>query len=84
MITSSWPDPEFVRDWYPPKLLAAARLSWYADHFDYVEVNSTVVLRGSSGTNIREDPNEALDLRCYSGRHRLRRKRRKSTFRPKE
>jgi uncharacterized protein YecE (DUF72 family) len=39
--TSSWADLEFVRDWYPPKLPAAARLSWYADHFDYVEVNST-------------------------------------------
>jgi len=39
--TSSWADPEFVRDWYPPKLPAAARLRWYAEHFDYVEVNST-------------------------------------------
>ena len=39
--TSSWADPEFVRDWYPPKLPAAARLGWYAQHFDYVEVNST-------------------------------------------
>jgi uncharacterized protein YecE (DUF72 family) len=39
--TSSWADPEFVRDWYPPKLPAAARLGWYAEHFDYVEVNST-------------------------------------------
>ena len=39
--TSSWTDPGFVRDWYPPKLPAAARLSWYAEHFDYVEVNST-------------------------------------------
>jgi uncharacterized protein YecE (DUF72 family) len=39
--TSSWTDPGFVRDWYPPKLPAAARLGWYAEHFDYVEVNST-------------------------------------------
>jgi uncharacterized protein YecE (DUF72 family) len=39
--TSSWSDPEFVRDWYPPKLAAAARLGWYAQYFDYVEVNST-------------------------------------------
>jgi uncharacterized protein YecE (DUF72 family) len=39
--TSSWADPEFVRDWYPPKLPAAARLGWYAQHFNYVEVNST-------------------------------------------
>src|SRR6476659_263313 len=39
--TSSWTDPEFVRNWYPPRLPAAARLGWYAEHFDYVEVNST-------------------------------------------
>lgn len=39
--TSSWADPEFVRDWYPPKLPAAARLRMYAEYFDYVEVNST-------------------------------------------
>jgi uncharacterized protein YecE (DUF72 family) len=39
--TSSWADPGFVRDWYPARLPAAARLSWYAEHFDYVEVNST-------------------------------------------
>jgi uncharacterized protein YecE (DUF72 family) len=39
--TSSWTDPEFVRDWYPPKLSPSARLAWYAEHFNYVEVNST-------------------------------------------
>jgi uncharacterized protein YecE (DUF72 family) len=39
--TSSWADPEFVRDWYPRKLPAAARLSWYAQHFDCVEVDSS-------------------------------------------
>ena len=39
--TSSCADPEFVRDWYPPRLPSADRLSWYAEHFDYVEVNST-------------------------------------------
>jgi hypothetical protein len=32
--TSSWADPEFVRDWYPPKLPASGRLGWYAKHFD--------------------------------------------------
>jgi uncharacterized protein YecE (DUF72 family) len=40
--TSSWADPEFIRDWYPPTLPAAARLSLYAEHFDYVEINSTL------------------------------------------
>ena len=39
--TSSWADPEFIRDCEPPKLPAAARLAWYAQHFNYVEVNSS-------------------------------------------
>lgn len=39
--TASWTDPGFVEDWYPPKLPASQRLGWYAEHFDYVEVNAT-------------------------------------------
>ncbi len=39
--TASWTDPGFVEDWYPPKLRASARLRWYAEHFNYVEVNAT-------------------------------------------
>jgi uncharacterized protein YecE (DUF72 family) len=39
--TASWSDPGFVEDWYPPDLPAAARLRWYAEHFDLVEVNSS-------------------------------------------
>jgi uncharacterized protein YecE (DUF72 family) len=39
--TASWTDPGFVEDWYPPKLPASARLRWYAEHFNYVEVNAT-------------------------------------------
>jgi uncharacterized protein YecE (DUF72 family) len=39
--TASWTDPGFIEDWYPPKLPASARLRWYAEHFDYVEVNAT-------------------------------------------
>jgi uncharacterized protein YecE (DUF72 family) len=39
--TSSWADPEFIAEWYPPGLPARDRLSWYAGHFDGVEVNST-------------------------------------------
>jgi uncharacterized protein YecE (DUF72 family) len=39
--TSSWADPGFVEDWYPKDLPARERLSWYAEHFDAVEVNST-------------------------------------------
>jgi uncharacterized protein YecE (DUF72 family) len=39
--TASWSDPGFVEFWYPKKMAAADRLSWYAQHFDTVEVNST-------------------------------------------
>jgi uncharacterized protein YecE (DUF72 family) len=39
--TASWTDPGFVEDWYPPKLPASARLVWYAEHFNYVEINAT-------------------------------------------
>ena len=39
--TASWTDPGFVEDWYPPKLPSSARLRWYAEHFNYVEVNAT-------------------------------------------
>jgi uncharacterized protein YecE (DUF72 family) len=39
--TASWTDPGFIADWYPPRLPASARLRWYAEHFDYVEVNAT-------------------------------------------
>ena len=35
--TSSWADPGFVKEWYPPKLASAERLPWYAERFDYVE-----------------------------------------------
>ena len=39
--TSSWADPGFVEEWYPPGLPARDRLAWYAEHFEAVEVNST-------------------------------------------
>jgi uncharacterized protein YecE (DUF72 family) len=39
--TASWTDPGFVEDWYPPKLPASQRLRWYAEHFNFVEVNAT-------------------------------------------
>src|SRR5215831_9158541 len=39
--TASWSDPGFVEHWYPKKMLAGARLPWYAQHFEMVEVNST-------------------------------------------
>lgn len=39
--TSSWADPGFVKEWYPPKMAARERLPWYARRFDYVELNSS-------------------------------------------
>jgi uncharacterized protein YecE (DUF72 family) len=39
--TSSWADPGFVEEWYPPGLPARDRLPWYAEHFEAVEVNAT-------------------------------------------
>jgi uncharacterized protein YecE (DUF72 family) len=39
--TSSWSDPGFVEEWYPPGLPARDRLPYYAQRFDAVEVNST-------------------------------------------
>jgi uncharacterized protein YecE (DUF72 family) len=39
--TSSWADPGFVAEWYPPGLPARDRLGWYAERLDTVEVNST-------------------------------------------
>jgi uncharacterized protein YecE (DUF72 family) len=39
--TSSWADPGFVEEWYPPQLPARDRLPYYAERFDGVEVNSS-------------------------------------------
>jgi uncharacterized protein YecE (DUF72 family) len=39
--TSSWADPGFVEEWYPPGMAAKDRLEWYAQRFESVEVNSS-------------------------------------------
>jgi uncharacterized protein YecE (DUF72 family) len=39
--TSSWADPGFVEEWYPPDLPERDRLPYYAERFEAVEVNST-------------------------------------------
>ena len=39
--TSSWADPGFVKEWYPPKMPARERLPWYAQRFEAVELNSS-------------------------------------------
>jgi uncharacterized protein YecE (DUF72 family) len=39
--TSSWADPGFVEEWYPPGMPPRDRLAWYAERFEAVEVNSS-------------------------------------------
>jgi uncharacterized protein YecE (DUF72 family) len=39
--TSSWADPGFVKEWYPPGMPSRDRLAWYAERFEGVEVNSS-------------------------------------------
>ena len=39
--TASWTDPGFIGDWYSPGLPKSRLLRWYAEHFNYVEVNAT-------------------------------------------
>ena len=39
--TCSWADEALTKHWYPKGVPAAARLAWYAEHFDTVEVDST-------------------------------------------
>src|SRR4051812_42068946 len=39
--TSSWADPGFVKEWYPPGMKAGDRLPWYAERFEGVELNSS-------------------------------------------
>jgi uncharacterized protein YecE (DUF72 family) len=51
--TSSWADPGFVEEWYPPGMAARDRLGWYAQRFDAVEVNSTFYAVPDQGTVAR-------------------------------
>jgi uncharacterized protein YecE (DUF72 family) len=51
--TSSWADPGFVEEWYPPGMPARDRLPWYARRFDAVEVNSSFYAIPEPGTVAR-------------------------------
>jgi uncharacterized protein YecE (DUF72 family) len=51
--TSSWADPGFVEEWYPPGMAARDRLPWYAQRFDAVEVNSSFYAIPEPGTVAR-------------------------------
>ena len=48
--TSSWADPGFVEEWYPPGLPARDRLAYYAERFEAVEVNTTFYAIPASAT----------------------------------
>lgn len=51
--TSSWADPGFVADWYPPGLAARERLPFYAERFEGVELNSSFYAVPDVGTVAR-------------------------------
>src|SRR4051812_34890944 len=51
--TSSWADPGFVEDWYPPGMAARDRLPWYAERFEAVELNSSFYAIPEVGTVAR-------------------------------
>lgn len=51
--TSSWADPGFVEEWYPPGMAAKDRLPWYAERFETVEVNSSFYAIPEQGTVAR-------------------------------
>src|SRR4051794_29065043 len=51
--TSSWADPGFVEEWYPPGMAAKDRLAWYAARFETVEVNSSFYAIPELGTVVR-------------------------------
>ena len=51
--TSSWADPGFVEEWYPPGMAARDRLPFYAERFEFVEVNSSFYAIPEQGTVAR-------------------------------
>jgi uncharacterized protein YecE (DUF72 family) len=51
--TSSWADPGFVEEWYPPGMPARERLPWYAERFEAVELNSSFYAIPEQGTVAR-------------------------------
>jgi uncharacterized protein YecE (DUF72 family) len=69
--TSSWADPGFVEEWYPPDLPARDRLAWYAERFDAVEVNSTFYAVPSPRTVARWDDQTPAGFTFDVKLHRL-------------
>jgi uncharacterized protein YecE (DUF72 family) len=69
--TSSWADPGFVEEWYPPDLPARERLAWYAERFEAVEVNSTFYAVPAARTVSRWAEQTPGDFRFDVKLHRL-------------
>jgi len=69
--TASWADPDFVKSWYPKGLPAQERLPWYAEHFSFVEVNSSfyaVPAPTTVETWVEQTPEEfVFDLKLFKG-----------------
>src|SRR3954471_17267884 len=51
--TSSWADPGFVEEWYPPGMAARDRLEWDARRFEGVEFTSSLYAIPEPGTVAR-------------------------------
>lgn len=75
--TASWTDPGFIEDWYPKGLPKSQLLRWYAEHFNYVEVNATFYALPAAKTVERwatETPDDFLfdvKLPKVLSRHRM-------------
>ena len=68
--TASWSEPEFVKaEWYPKGLAAGQRLSYYAQFFEYVELNSSfyaIPAAAMCAKWVRETPEGFLfDVKCH-------------------
>lgn len=68
--TASWSEPEFAKaGWYPKGLPAGQRLAYYAQFFDYVELNSSFYAIPAAGMCekwVRETPDGFLiDVKCH-------------------
>jgi uncharacterized protein YecE (DUF72 family) len=51
--TAGWSAAGFAQEWYPAGLPARDRLSWYAERFEGVEVDSTFYALPARGTAAR-------------------------------
>ena len=69
--TSSWADPGFVAEWYPRGMAARERLSWYAERFEAVELNSSFYAIPEPGTTARWVRETPKDFTFHVKLHRL-------------